>query len=102
MNDPMPERGPYSMRAIRILRLCLVAAAAAIGSMILSQFEASRSAPIDARVARILGGAALPFIVAVIPAVVIRSWFGLVIGFIIICVMDYFVAQGILHGQSVH
>lgn len=102
MDDPMPERGPYSTRAIRILRLCLIAAAAVIGSMILNQLEVSRPAPIDARIARILGGATVPFILAVIPAVLIRSWLGLVVGFVIICVMDYFVAQGIFHGQSIH
>ena len=93
------DHGPYSKRAIRILRLCLIAAVAIIGSMILSQLDGSRPAPIDVRIARILGGAAVPFIVAVIPAVLIRSWFGLLVGFIIICVMDCFVAQGILHGH---
>jgi hypothetical protein len=95
-SSELPERGAYSKRAIRVLRLCLVAAVAIIGSIILWQLEPHRPAPIDVRVAEILGGAAAPFIVAVIPAVLIRRWFGLLIGLVIICVMDYFVAQGIL------
>jgi hypothetical protein len=92
----LPERGAYSKRAIRILRLCLVAAVAIIGSIVLWQLEPHRPASIDARVAEILGGAAAPFVVAVIPAVLIRSWFGLLIGLVIICAMDWFVAQTIL------
>lgn len=44
--------------------------------MVLSQFEPHAPAPLDARVAQILGGAAIPFIVSVIPAVLIKSWWG--------------------------
>jgi len=100
--DTTPDRGPYSKRAIRILRLCLIAAVAIIGSIILYQLEGFRPAQTEILVARILGGAAVPFIVAVIPAVLIRSWFGLLIGFVIICIIDYFVAQGILAGHAAH
>lgn len=100
--EPSSDRDPYSKRAIRILRLCLIAAVAIIGSIILDQLEIRHPATIDARIFEILGGASVPFIVAVIPAVLVRSWFGLVIGFIIIFAMDYFIAQGILYGHSVH
>ncbi len=58
---------PPVQKPSRGIRICIIAAAAIIGALILDRLEVSGSAPPHLYVARILGGAIIPFIVAVIP-----------------------------------
>ena len=100
----MPTQNPQRpiQKPSRGIRICIIAAVAIVGALILDRLEVSRAAPPQLYVARILGGAVIPFIIAVIPSALIRHWSALLIGIVIICVMDYFVAQGILASQPVH
>lgn len=84
---------PPTQKPSRGIRICIVAAAAIIGALILDHLEVSHPAPLHLYVAQILGGATIPFIVAVIPAALMRHWSGILVGIGIICLMDYFVAQ---------
>lgn len=91
---------PQPTRPSRGLKIVIILAAAVIGAVILGQLEGTPLLPLTIYIARTLGTAVVPFIVAVFPAAFIRGWFGAIVGILVICLMDYFVSQGIIAGQK--
>jgi hypothetical protein len=94
-----PHDIPSAQKPSRGVRICILAAVAIIGAIILDQLE--QSSPLDVRIFRIVGGAAIALIIAAIPGVLIRSWVGVVVAIVIICLMDWFVVRLILAGHTI-
>jgi hypothetical protein len=94
-----PHDTPSPQKPSRGVRVCIVVAVAIVGAIILDQFE--QSASLDARIFRILGGAAIPLIIAAIPGVLIRSWVGVVVAIVLVCLLDWFVVRLIFAGHTI-
>lgn len=94
-----PHDTPSGQKPSRGVRLCIVAAVAIVGAIILDQLE--QSAALGVRILRILGGATIALIIAAIPGVLIRSWVGVVVAIVIVCLMDWFVVRLILAGHTI-
>lgn len=91
---------PQPTRPSRGSKIAIVFGAAVIGAVLLGQLEGTPMVPLTTYIARTLGTAVVPFIVAIFPAAFIRGWLGVFVGILVICLMNYFVSQGIIAGQK--